>query len=261
MLRQILDAHGGELPPRCEAVFANTGRERPETLDFVQALSDRWHVPITWLEFDYRPDRQPGAGATKYRARVVSRETASLAGEPFTALLDSGSWLPSMTARICTAELKVGTIDRHLWQSRKLTRRQTRKLIGFRHDEPRRWKPALYQQCEVAYPMVDAGVSAGDVAEFWRRQPFDLGIDSARGNCDLCYLKPRANLLATIREEPARAHWWIAAERRSGRTFRIGESFEALRDAALAPDGNGEIEPLSSRADDAGEPLPCFCTD
>ena len=261
MLRCVLDAHGGELPPRCEAVFANTGRERPETLDFVQALSDRWHVPITWLEFDYRPDRQPGAGATKYRARVVSRETASLAGEPFTALLDSGSWLPSMTARICTAELKVGTIDRHLWQSRGLTKRQTRKLIGFRHDEPRRWKPALYQQCEVAYPMVEAGVSAGDVAEFWRCQPFDLGIDSTRGNCDLCYLKPRANLLATIREEPARAYWWIAAERRSGRTFRIGESFEALRDAALAPGGNGEIEPLSSRADDAGEPLPCFCTD
>ena len=259
MLRCVLDAHGGELPPRCEAVFANTGRERPETLDFVAALTEQWDVPITWLEFDYRPDRQPGAGATKYRARVVSRETASLAGEPFDALLDSGAWLPSMTARICTAELKVGTIDRHLWQSRGLTKRQTRKLIGFRHDEPRRWKPALYQACEVAYPMVDAGVSAGDVAEFWRAQPFDLGIDSARGNCDCCYLKPRANLLATIREEPARAHWWIEAERRSGRTFRIGESFEALRDAALVPGGNGEIErPL---ADDAGEPLPCFCTD
>ena len=32
MLRQVLDAHGGALPARCEAVFANTGRERPETL-------------------------------------------------------------------------------------------------------------------------------------------------------------------------------------------------------------------------------------
>ena len=255
MLKQVLDAHGGELPPRCEAVFANTGRERPETLDFVEALTEQWGVPVTWLEFAYDP-----AGSPKYRANVVTRATAALDGEPFTALLDSGSWLPSMTARICTAELKVGTIDRHLWQSRGLTKRQTRKLIGFRHDEPRRWKPALYQACEVAYPMVDAGVSAGDVAEFWRRQPFDLGIDWTRGNCDLCYLKPRANLLAIIREEPARAHWWIEAERRRpGRTFRIGESFEALRDAALTPGGNGEIErPL---ADDAGEPLPCFCTD
>ena len=263
MLKQVLDAHDGVLPPRCEAVFANTGRERPETLDFVQAMGERWNVPITWLEFDYRPDREPGSGRTKYRARVVSRETASLRGEPFTALLDAGTWLPSVTRRICTAELKVGTIDRYLWQARGLTRRQTRKLIGFRFDEPARWKPALYQACEVAYPMVEAGVTAADVAAFWQAQPFDLGIQSERGNCDCCYLKPRANLLATIREEPARADWWIEAERRTGRTFRIGESFEALRQSALAPGAIGEI--ASSRADDAGEPeqasLPCFCTD
>ena len=165
-----------------------------------------------------------------------------------------------MTARICTAELKVGTIDRFLWQSRKLTRRQTRKLIGFRFDEPARWRPALYQACEVAYPMVEAGVTAADVAAFWQAQPFDLGIQSERGNCDLCYLKPRANLLATIREEPARADWWIEAERRKGRTFRIGESFEALRQSALAPGATGEIgRPTAGEPEQAA--LPCFCTD
>lgn len=264
MLRRILDAHGGALPARTEAIFANTGREVPATLDFVQALSDRWDVPITWLEFDYCPDRKP-----KYRARVVDRASASVAGEPFTSLLDSGSWLPSVTARICTSELKVGTIDRHLWQAHGLTRRQARKLIGFRHDEPARWKPALYQRCEVAYPMVDAGVTARDVAEFWGRQPFDLGIASERGNCDLCYLKPRWNLLETIREQPSMADWWIEAERRAGRTFRIGESFEALKAAALAPGANGEVGPAGSgparRAtgefDDRQYSLPCFCTD
>ncbi len=68
MLKQVLDAHDGVLPPRCEAVFANTGRERPETLDFVQAMGERWNVPVTWLDFDYRPDRTP-----KYSARIASR--------------------------------------------------------------------------------------------------------------------------------------------------------------------------------------------
>ena len=166
MLRQVLAAHGWRLPDRYEAIFANTGRERPETLAFVAALSDRWHVPITWLEFDYRPDRCQG-GATKYKARVVDRGTASLDGKPFDALLRVG-WLPSVTRRICTSELKVGTIDRYLWQRHRLTRRQTRKLIGFRADEPSRWKPALYQACEVAYPMVDAGVTKAEVAAFWQ---------------------------------------------------------------------------------------------
>ena len=258
MLRHVLDAHDGALPARCEAIFANTGRERAETLDFIAAMGERWHVPITWLEFDYRPDREPGC-RTKYRARVVSRETASLAGEPFSALLDAGSWLPSVTRRICTAELKVGTIDRYLWQAHGLTRRQTRKLIGFRRDEPARWKPALYTECAVAYPMVDAGVTSEDVAAFWRRQPFDLAMPSSRGNCDLCYLKPRRNLLESIREDPARADWWIEAEARKGRTFRIGESFGALKAAALAPDGNGEIGDV--RAEREPEQLPCFCTD
>ena len=116
----------------------------------------------------------------------------------------------------------------------------------------------MYQECEVAYPMVEAGVTAGDVAAFWQSQPFDLGIASERGNCDLCYLKARPNLVATIREEQSRADWWIDMERRRGRTFRIGESFEALKAAALAPNDAGEIGP--DRGHD-NEPLPCFCTD
>ena len=253
MLAQILMAHGGRLPARVEAVFANTGKERAETLDFVAALSMQWHVPITWLEFEYSAHGNP-----KTRAKVVDRETASLDGEPFGAMLDAEGWMPSVAkgGRVCTAELKVSTIDRYMWTRHGLTRRQTRELIGFRFDEPARWRPAVYQQCEVAYPMVEAGVTAGDVAAFWQSQPFDLGIASERGNCDLCYLKARPNLLATIRDEPERAQWWIEAERRRGRTFRIGESFAELRDAALALVDNGEVS-----VEEAGEALPCFCTD
>lgn len=42
-----------------------------------------------------------------------------------------------------------------------------------------------------------------------------------------------------------------------GAMFRIGESFEALREAALAPGGISDLNrPLAL---DAGEPLPCFC--
>ena len=159
-----------------------------------------------------------------------------------------------VTQRICTSELKVLTIDRYLWNTRRLTKRQTRKLIGFRFDELARWKPAIYLECEIAYPMVEAGVTAGDVADFWRGQPFDLGIPSELGNCDLCYLKGRGNLLETIRAEPWRADWWIEAERRrGGRTFRIGESYADLRAVALAGESAG--------AGDEGEGLPCFCTD
>ena len=259
LLHRILDAHGGKLPERCAAIFANTGRERVETLDFVAAMGEAWDVPIEWVEFAYDPE---GRGGTKYQARAVTRETASMNGEPFDAMLGVG-WLPSVTKRICTDSLKVETIDRHLWQTRKLTKRQVRKLIGFRHDEPARWKPALYQACEVAYPMVDAHVTKADVAAFWAGQSFDLGIPSHLGNCDCCYLKPRRNLLETLRAEPWRADWWIRAEQRAGRTFRIGESFADLRAAAMAPGEYGQIEADrgSVTADIGDVGLPCFCTD
>ena len=252
MLKCILDAHDGALPARSVALFANTGRELPATLAFVQAMTDEWHVPITWLEFGHDPE----AKGTKYQARIVDRATASVNGEPFDALLRVG-WMPSMNKRTCTTELKVRTIDRFMWRQHGQTMRQTRKLIGFRADEPRRWKPALYQRCQVAYPMVEAGVTRADVAAFWRRQAFDLGIPSERGNCDCCYLKPRANLLATMREQPALADWWIEAERRAGRTFRIGEGYADLKAAALS----GAPDRGSDSGDIAGEPLPCFCTD
>ena len=256
MLHRILEAHGGALPPRCYALFANTGKERRETLDFVDAMSRHWAVPITWLEFGHDPEARAG---TKYQARVVDRASASVNGEPFARMLET-EWVPSVTKRICTSELKVGTIDRHLWQAHGLTKRQTRKAIGFRFDEPKRWRPAVYEECRTWFPMVDAKVTRADVAAFWRAQPFDLGIPSDWSNCDLCYLRRRAMLLQIIREEPSRADWWIAAERRTGRTFRIGESFADLRRAALSD--AGEIS--GDRGSDAGEisePLPCFCSD
>lgn len=54
MLYHILDAHDGKLPNSAVVCFANTGKERPETLDFVKECGERWNVPITWLEYRYR---------------------------------------------------------------------------------------------------------------------------------------------------------------------------------------------------------------
>lgn len=61
LLKQILDAHGGTLPADVHVAFANTGKERPETLDFVRECSERWNVKIRWLEYT-RPQRERIAG-------------------------------------------------------------------------------------------------------------------------------------------------------------------------------------------------------
>jgi len=96
MLHEILNANG-DLPDRCRVVFANTGREMPETLDFVQECSERWSVPITWVEFDEETDAQ---------VQTVNYQSASRDGEPFLALIKKDKRLPDAVRRFCTRRLK-----------------------------------------------------------------------------------------------------------------------------------------------------------
>src|ERR1700755_2515342 len=85
LLRRILDAHGGILPADVYVVFANTGKEREETLDFVERCSTQWRVPIAWVERSSDLEaRQRGS----LSIRQVNHQSASRAGEPFGALID-----------------------------------------------------------------------------------------------------------------------------------------------------------------------------
>ena len=101
MLRQIIESNNG-IPVRAKVVFANTGREMPETLDFVHECGERWNVPITWLEYA-RADN-------KVTFDVVNHNSASRRGEPFDAVLAKTGILPNVFRRFCTQELKVKTI-------------------------------------------------------------------------------------------------------------------------------------------------------
>lgn len=54
MLCEIASAYGGSLPPLIKTVFNNTGLEREETLAFVERCSQRWDIPVNWLEYRYQ---------------------------------------------------------------------------------------------------------------------------------------------------------------------------------------------------------------
>lgn len=209
MLHQIAIANGGIPEDRVEVVFTNTGREMPETLDFVAEVSRRWQIPVTWLE--YRRG-QPGF-------EVIGRQAASENGEPFDALIDARSFLPNQQMRFCTQELKIRPAKRYLisrgwcnWTS----------ALGIRADEPKRInREPLKERWQRWYPLADAGVTKHDVAAFWRQQPFDLRLANIKGscplgNCDGCFLKSEWNRAALARDFPERAAWWEAAERRIG---------------------------------------------
>jgi len=204
MLHQILEANG-PLPDRVEVTFQNTGREMPQTLDFVEEVSRRWAVRIVWLE--YRPEAP--------FFEIVSHNSAARGGEPFEALIRKRRYLPNQQARFCTTELKIRTAKRYL---RSLGWDHWTNCVGLRADEPDRLnKPAPRDRWTVWAPLADAGVSRHDVAAFWRRQPFDLRLPNVAGrcwlgNCDGCFLKSEANIAAFTREFPERAAWWERME-------------------------------------------------
>ena len=269
MLKKIVDAYGGRLPDAVHVVYANTGQERLESLDFVDICGRAWGVSINWVEYLWD---------APYRTRVVDHATASRNGEPFAALIDRKGFVPSQGLRYCTGFLKRDRIEsyaRH-WLGLK----RWHSVIGLRADEPRRVWRMRARNCgsrtgaSAVLPLADAGVREADVLEWWKRQPFDLGIPSYAGNCACCFLKGRAKLIRIIREDPSLADWWIKQEAKvanrtgpdgrvcdSMKVFRLGETYAELKAAALADrdlfDEAAEHSDESANADS----VDCNCTD
>ncbi len=225
MLWLVLQANGG-FPSEAICCFANTGKEEPETLDFVHQCATRWSVPIRWLEY---------RRAYPHWAEVTY-ETASRHGEPFEQVIDERQMLPNPFVRFCTSELKVRAMHRLL---KSLGWDEWDQFIGIRADEhPRVAKiRARGRSTEIAcetmcLPLADAGVTVADVMAFWEAQPFNLELAAYNGrtyagNCDLCYLKPLRMVASLIADKPERAVWWAKMEalklgsKQSGQVFRI----------------------------------------
>jgi len=227
MLHKLIEANGDAIrdTSRVQVVFSNTGREMPQTLDFVAELSRRWSVPITWVE--YRP------GENGQRFQVVRHNSAARDGEPFEALIRKKSYLPNPLARFCTSDLKVRPARDYL-RSRGWDKWTS--AIGLRADEAHRDNSTATarERWDRWCPMIAAGATKADVLAFWRSQPFDLALDpSGRtplGNCDGCFLKSEATLAALARDYPERHAWWERMESEIGASFRPRYTRASLRD-------------------------------
>lgn len=220
MLYKILEANDG-LPDNAVVAFQNTGREMPQTLDFVQEVSERWNVPIVWLEYDI-------VGDNKNYFKIVNHNSASRNGEPFDKLIDKYGRLPNARFRFCTGVLKMQTGQKYL---KSLGWKRWKNAVGIRADEPRRLTKKEDGNVELFYPLGGAGKTKRDVEAFWMLQPFDLRLPmhngkTMKGNCDFCFLKSEATLAMMAREHPELAQWWIDAEK------RLDNRFERNRDMA-----------------------------
>lgn len=205
MLHEIVKAYEGKLPPDVHVNFANTGKEREETLRFVHECGARWGVAINWIEH-----RQEAPGF-----ELVGFNSASRKGEPFQALIDKKKRIPNWKERWCTALLKVQPMT-DFAASIGLTPGEYAEVIGLRYDEGFRILKGLAAAEErrrtVVYPLSKARVTKPVIMSFWADQNFDLGLEPWEGNCDLCFLKGRGIRKRIIRDDPAKAEWWARNE-------------------------------------------------
>src|SRR5690348_9468938 len=79
LLRRILDLG---LQPQVQVVFADTGKEREETYEFIRECSHQWRVNVIWV-------RRPGY---------------------FDKLIEDKKALPNSVQRFCTEKLKLAPI-------------------------------------------------------------------------------------------------------------------------------------------------------
>ena len=85
-------------------VFANTGLENEETLEFVEQCSKHFGFNVTWVEAKVHHGERISSGF-----KIVDYESASRKGEPFEdVILKYG--IPNQSAPICTRELKQNPI-------------------------------------------------------------------------------------------------------------------------------------------------------
>lgn len=180
-------------------LFANTGKEHPETLEFVHRCATEFDLDIIWLEAWIKPEKGDG---TDYR--IVNYNSASRKGEPFEDLIKKYG-LPSKLWRHCTRELKDKPIHKF---AKEHFKGKYVTALGIRADEKHR----ISNKPDHVYPLNDMNVDERFIREWWKRQDFDLGIKDYEGNCDLCFLKSKRKKLTLLLENPSIAEWWNEQE-------------------------------------------------
>ena len=193
-------------------LFANTGKEKEETLKFIDQCDKQWNLNIVWLEAKINKEKGKG---TDYK--IVDFKTASRNGEPFEEMLKVYP-MPNSFVSNCTRELKQRPMDKYI---KSLGYDEVITAIGIRYDERHR-KSLKAKEQGFTYPLCDdIKVDSHFIRTWWDKQCFDLQLKDYEGNCDLCFKKSLRKRLTLIKEKPHLAKWWSNMEDKYGTDFII----------------------------------------
>lgn len=177
-------------------VFANTGQENEETLDFVYHLETYYDLPIVWVEAVVHHNERKAS-----THKVVNYYTASRLGYPFEEVVKKYG-LPNKHFLHCTRELKENPIKSYFRNIGWGKPPEYIRSIGIRSDEMDRISPS-YKVNGLYYPLAfDFPTTKPEINTFWSKEPRRLNLKAWEGNCKWCYKKSFAKHSRLIKDTP-----------------------------------------------------------
>jgi predicted phosphoadenosine phosphosulfate sulfurtransferase len=195
-------------------VFANTGRENNETLDFVKKVGEFFNVEIVWVESKIGGRVDKGTHHT-----IVSYETATRKNDwklrdntPYEEMIKKYG-IPNIENRFSTRELKDKAITSYM-RSIGFKNKTYITTIGIRVDEFDRMSKSAKQR-GFSYPLISwKPTTKKHVNFYWAQMPFRLELKGYWGNCVDCYKKYLHKLYAIAKGDPKnlslRKQWSIS---------------------------------------------------
>jgi hypothetical protein len=177
-------------------VFANTGFENEETLEFADECDKYFELNLKWVEASVNTEHGKGT-----KARHTDFENAKRNFEPFEAVIQKYG-IPNKNTPICTRELKERPIHdfaRDWFEGEKYD-----LAIGIRLDEVDRMNPKA-KELGIIYPLINRKmipVTKPMVNFYWKNQPFRLELKGYQGNCVTCWKKSDKKLYQIAKENP-----------------------------------------------------------
>lgn len=185
-------------------VFANTSREKEATLIFMDEIEKNFGIKVIWVEAVVHYDDRKGC-----THNIVNFKSACRDGSIFENVIKKYG-IPNKSFPHCTRELKTNPIRSFLRSIEWGSWQDYKTIIGYRKDEPKRATIEKAEKLNQWYPLSEWQIKKSDVAYFWNRQTFDLGIPvDADGNCNLCHKKSDIKIIYQHTNCPQDSKWNI----------------------------------------------------
>lgn len=177
-------------------VFANTGEENEETLEFIRDCDAHFGFGTVWIEGVQRHNQR--AGPTY---RIVDFDTASRCGEPFEDAIRKYG-IPNAKFKDCTRNLKQKPIEAYAKDVGWGSPGSYDLAIGIRDDETDRVSVRAKER-RLVYPLVyDVPMTKPKINFWWSQQLFRLRLKHWQGNCKWCWKKSKRKHMTIIRHTP-----------------------------------------------------------